>query len=187
MVLGRRILGIGVLAAWGLVAGCGKKADAEIDKKVEKLGEDLANKLILDMTKKQLAEAKTKFAGGEAVSDECSELRKDKLEVSKDKSADAAKLLKEIDVFCQLDVALGHDVAGLKKDYQEMIAAQKKKDRSSEQLYWAGLTTSCTSAKRLLDGLAQDKLENEPKAKELKSQIDQICTPENLARKKYFT
>jgi len=176
-----------LLVGISLLTGCGKKSDAELDKKAEELGEQMGNKIVLDMTKKQLAEGKKKFAAKEPADEECSGLTAVKSDLAKDKSPEAASVIKEIDVFCQLDVKVGARVNSLKEDFDKMMAAQKKKDKSSEQLYWAGFSTGCESIKRDFDSLKEDKLENEPKAKELKGQVDQMCTPANVARKKYFT
>jgi len=178
------LLGLSLVS---LAAGCGKKSDAELDKKAEELGEQMGNKIVLDMTKKQLADTKKAFGEKKPVDAECSGLTSVKSDLAKDKSPEAASLIKEIDVFCQLDVKVSGRVSSLKDDFDKMMAAQKKKDKSSEQMYWAGFSTSCESIKRDFDGLKEDKLENEAKAKELKNQVDQMCTPANVARKKYFT
>lgn len=175
-----------VSCAFALVA-CGKKDDKELEKAAEKVGEEIGAKIVTDMTKTQFADTKEKHGKGEDVSAECSGLLSVRSDVEKDKSPEAATLVKDITSFCVLDVKVGGRVAKLKADYDEMMAAQKKKDRTGEQMSWASFSTSCESIKGDFDSLKEDKLEADPKAKSLKDKVDEMCTPENVARKKYFT
>ena len=184
-----RSFGIVTVAFVGIVSlmGCSKKTDEALDKKAEELGEELGNMIIIDMTKKELAETKKKHASKEDVDVECSSLLSSRSEVEKAKSAEATQLSKEIATFCMIDVRIGGRVAALQTELDDMLAAQKKKDRSMEQLHWASLTTSCDSIKRDFESLKEEKLQDDARVLPLKAQVEKVCTPENVARKKYFT
>jgi|GEM_PF-5098033 len=184
-----RSFGIIIVTLVGVASltGCSKKTDEALDKKAEELGEEIGNKIIIDMTKKELAEAKKKHASKEDVDMECSSLLSGRSEVEKAKSADATQLSNEIAAFCIIDVRIGGRVAALQTELDEMLAAQKKKDRSMEQLHWASLSTSCEAMKRDFESLKEDKLQDDPRVLPLKAQVEKVCTPENVARKKYFT
>jgi hypothetical protein len=175
------------LAAVVSTTGCSKKADKELDKKAEELGEALGNKLIVDMTKKELDEAKKKHASKGDVDDACTSLLSSRSDVEKANTPDAAQLSKDIAGFCIVEVKVGGRVAALQTELDEMLAAQKKKDRSMEQLHWASFTTSCDAIKRDFESLKEDNLQGDSRVAPLKAQVEKICTPENVARKKYFT
>jgi hypothetical protein len=165
------------------VAGCdNKEKQKELDKKAEQLGEDIGATVVVDMTKKQLAAARAKHAKGESPTDDCSGLLSVRTDVAKD-----TKLVQEISSFCLVEVAHAQRVATIKKDYAAMVSARKEKDRSSEQMAWASFRVTCESIKGDFAGLKADKVDTDPKAKALEAEVGTMCTPENVARKKYFT
>ncbi|WP_394831534.1 hypothetical protein LVJ94_33980 [Pendulispora rubella] len=185
MTVDRFLLATSLFATLTLLPGCGK-SDAELTKKAEQLGEEMGNKLVVDMVKKQLADAKDKHARNENAHQDCLDLARVEYDVKKDKSAEGKALLKDIHVFCELEVGLARHVASIKESYDKMLGAQKEKDRSFEQLYWAGFTSNCNMGTRAMTYIEDEEVKGDARAKELKSQIEQMCTPENLERKKYF-
>ena len=103
---------------------------------------------------------------------------------AKDTSPEAIKTTREINVFCDIDVALEGAVKTLKGDQEKLAAAVKKKDRSTEQMYAATVKDGCSSIRKQLEGLAIDKIDGEPKVAALKAEVDPICTPPSAAKKK---
>ena len=131
----------------------------------------------LDLAKAALVAAKAKYAKHEVVDADCAPLRSLEADFAQDKSPDAVKTTREIDVFCEIDVKLEGAIATLKGDQEKLTAAQKKKDRSSEQMYAATVKDGCASIRQHLETLASDHLDGEPKVSLLKPDVDRICTP----------
>lgn len=131
----------------------------------------------LDLAKAALVSAKAKYAKHEVVDAECAPLRSLEADFAQDKSADAVKTTKEIDVFCEIDVKLEGEVATLRGDHDKLTTAQKKKDKSSEQMYAATVKDGCSTIKQHLETLAKDHLDGEPKVAALKADAEKLCTP----------
>lgn len=131
----------------------------------------------LDLAKAALVVAKAKYAKHEVVDTECAPIKSLAADFAADKSADAVKTKREIDVFCEIDVKLEGSVITLKGDQEKLAAAQKKKDRPGEQMYAATVKDGCTSIRQHLQTLASDHLDGEPKVAPLKADVERICTP----------
>ena len=110
----------------------------------------------LDLAKAALVAAKAKYAKHEVVDADCAPLRSLEADFAKDKSPDAVKTSREIDVFCEIDVTLEGAVTTLKGDQEKLTAAVKKKDRATEQMYTATVKDGCASIRKQLETLASD-------------------------------
>ena len=138
----------------------------------------------LDLAKAALVSAKAKYAKHEVVDADCAPIKSLEADFAKDKSPDAVKTTREIDVFCDIDVKLEGAVATLKGDQDKLTAATKKKDRATIEMYTATVKDSCASIKQQLETLATDHLDGEPKVATLKADVDPICTPPAAVHKK---
>ena len=138
----------------------------------------------LDLAKAALVTAKAKYAKHEVVDADCAPIKSLEADFAKDKSPDAVKTTREIDVFCDIDVKLEGAVATLKGDQDKLTAATKKKDRATQEMYTATVKDGCASIRQQLETLATDHLDGEPKVAALKADVDPICTPPSAARKK---
>jgi hypothetical protein len=137
----------------------------------------------LDLARAALVAAKAKYARHEVADADCAPLRSLEADFAKDKSPDAVKTTREIDVFCEIDVTLEGAVKTLKGDQEKLAAAVKKKDRPSEQMYAATVKDGCASIRKQLETLAADHLDGEPKVATLKAEVDPICSPPSSAKK----
>lgn len=175
---------VGLLAVSALVA-CSKDDPSSAASKTVDASTAPAAPKNLDLAKAALVSAKSKYAKHEVVGDpDCAPLRSLEADFAKDKSPDAVKTTREIDVFCEIDVKLEGAVTTLKADNEKLAAAVKKKEKTTEQMYAATVKDGCTSIKNQLETLATDKLDGEPKVATLKAEVDPICTPPSGARKK---
>jgi hypothetical protein len=183
--IGTVVLALAAVAAVAVLGpACAKddKIAPEASKTVDAAATPAAPKN-LDIAKLALATAKAKHAKKEVVDAECAPLRSLEADFANDKSPDAVKTTKEIDVFCEIDVKLEGSVATLKGDYEKLTAAQKKKDRPTETMYAATVKNGCASIKQHLETLANDRLDGEPKVAVLKADADRICSAPAPARK----
>ncbi len=176
------VIVVGLLAASVLVA-CDDKGSATT-KTVDAASAAPPAPKNLDLAKAALVTAKAKYAKKEVVEADCGPIMSLKADFAQDKSPEAVKTAREIDVFCQIDVTLEGAVATLKADNEKLAAAMKKKDKTTEQMYAATVKDGCASVKKQLDGLAADKLDVEPKVAGLKAQVDPICSAPSGAQKK---
>ena len=177
------VLVVGLLAGF-TVAACAKEDTAPPAAKTLDAAQAPAAPKNLDLAKAALVAAKAKAAKHEAVDAECAPLKSLEADFAKDTSPDAVKATREINVFCEIDVALEGAVKTLKSDHEKLTAAMKTKDRSTEQMYAATVRDGCTSIKKQLESLAIDHLDGEPKVAALKAEIDPICAPPSDAKKK---
>lgn len=177
------VIVVGLLAVSGLAA-CDDKGSATSKTVVDAAPAAPPAPKNLDLAKAALVTAKAKYAKKEVVEADCGPIMSLKADFAQDKSPDAVKTAREIDVFCQIDVTLEGAVATLKADNEKLAAAVKKKDKTTEQMYAATVKDGCASIKKQLDGLAADKLDAEPKVAGLKAQVDPICAPPSGAQKK---
>ena len=177
------VLVIGLLAVSTLVACSKEDASPAAPKAVDAAVAPAAPKN-LDLARAALVTAKAKYARHEVVDADCAPLKSLQADFARDKSPDAVKTTREIDVFCDIDVTLEGAVTTLKGDQEKLTAALKKKDRATEQMYTATVKDGCASIKKQLESLATAHLDGEPKVATLKAQIDPICTPPSGAQKK---
>ena len=175
--MAQRLLVIGLLALVALTA-CTKddKSTPPTSKATDASAAAAAPKN-LDLAKAALVTAKAKYAKHEVVDADCAPIRSLEADFAQDKSPDAVKTTREIDVFCEIDVKLEGEVATLKSDQEKLTAAQKKKDRSAEQMYAATVKDGCASIRQHLESLASSHLDAEPKVPVLKADVDRICAP----------
>lgn len=129
----------------------------------------------LDMAKAALASARAKYAKHEAGDADCAPLTSLAADFATDKSPDAVKTTREVQVFCAIDVKLEGSVATLKADHEKLTAAQKKRDRTGEQMYAATVREGCASIRKQLEFLTSDKLDTEPKVGPLKADAERVC------------
>lgn len=177
------VLVVGLLAVSALAA-CSKDDPGIPASKTVDAGAAPVLPKNLDLAKAALVAAKAKHARHEVVDADCAPLRSLEADFAKDTSPDAVKTTREIDVFCDIDVALEGAVTTLKGDHEKLTAALKKKDRATEQMYEATVNDGCASIKKQLETLAITHLDGEPKVAVLKAEIDPICSPPKGARKK---
>ena len=178
------VLVVGLLAVSALAA-CSKDESTNPVAKTVDAGAAPAPPKNLDLAKAALVTAKAKYAKHEVVNDaDCAPLKSLEADFAKDTSPDAVKTTREIDVFCEIDVALEGAVTTLKGDQEKLLAASKKKDKATEQMYTATVKDGCASIRRQLETLASEHLDGEPKVAALKAQVDPICTPPSGAAKK---
>jgi hypothetical protein len=176
------VLVVGLLAVF-TVAACSKDdATPPATKAVDAAVAPAAPKN-LDLARAALVAAKAKYARHEVADADCAPLRSLEADFAKDKSPDAVKTTREIDVFCEIDVTLEGAVKTLKGDQEKLAAAVKKKDRPSEQMYAATVKDGCASIRKQLETLAADHLDGEPKVATLKAEVDPICSPPSSAKK----
>ncbi|MDB4937256.1 MAG: hypothetical protein JWP87_4228 [Labilithrix sp.] len=180
--MARRVLVIGLLAV-SAVAACSKEDSANLVARTVDAAPPPAGPTSLDLAKGALVTAKAKYAKHEAGDADCAPLKSFEADFAKDKSPDAVKTKREIDVFCDIDVKLEGGVATLEKDNDKLTAAVKKKDKTTEQMYAATVKDGCASIKQQLETLAQDHLDGEPKVATLKARIDPICSAPAAAKK----
>jgi hypothetical protein len=174
--LAQRLLAISTLVALTIIA-CSKDDPPAASKAADAGATAPAAPKNLDLAKAALVTAKAKYARHEVVNDtDCSPLRSLEADFAQDKSPDAVKTTKEIDVFCEIDVKLEGEVTTLKSDQEKLSAAQKKKDKSGEQMYGATVKDGCTTIKQHLESLARDHLDGEPKVATSKADVDAICS-----------
>jgi hypothetical protein len=174
---------VGVLAVLSLAACKDEKIAPETTKAVE-AGAGTALPKNLDLAKAAIVVAKAKYAKHEPADADCVPLRSLEADFAGDKAPDAVKTTREIDVFCEIDVKLEGSVATLKADQEKLTAAQKKKDRTGEQMYAATVKDGCASLKQHFQTLATDHLDGEPKVAALKAEVDPICATPAGAKKK---
>jgi len=181
----RPLLAAFALPALVALAACAKddKATPDPSKVTDAAPAASAAPKNLDLAKAALASAKAKYAKHEVVDADCAPIRSLEADFAQDKSPDAVKTTREIDVFCEVDVKLEGEVATLKTDQDKLAAAQKKKDKSAEQMYAATVKDGCTTIKEHLATLATDHLDGEPKVAALKPDVDRICAPPAPAKK----
>ncbi len=177
------LLVVGLLAVSALVACSKDDSSSPASKTVDAAVAPAAPKN-LDLAKAALVTAKAKYAKHEVVDADCAPLKSLEADFAKDKSPDAVKTTREIDVFCDIDVKLEGAVKTLQADNEKLTAALKKKDRTTEQMYAATVKDGCASIRQQLEILATDHLDGEPKVAALKAEADPICTPPSGARKK---
>jgi len=177
-----RVLVVGLLA--GSALACSKDdASSLVARTVDAAVAPAAPKN-LDLAKAALITAKAKYAKHEVVDAECAPLKSLAADFAKDKTPDALKTTREIDVFCGIDVTFEGAVTTLKGDQEKLTAALKKKDRATEQMYTATVKDGCASIQKQLESLAADHLDGEPKVAALKAEVEPICTPPSSAHKK---
>jgi hypothetical protein len=178
------VLVIGLLAMSALAACSKDDASGAASKTVDAAASAApAAPKNLDLAKAALASAKAKYAKHEVVDADCAPLKSLEADFARDKSPDAVKTTREIDVFCDIDVKLEGAVTTLEGDHAKLTAATKKKDRATETMYAATVKDGCASIRQQLDTLASDHLDGEPKVATLKAKVDPICTPPSGARK----
>ena len=177
------VLVIGLLAVSALVA-CSKDDSGSPAPKAVDAATAPAAPTSVDLAKSALVTARAKYAKHEVVDADCAPIKSLEADFAKDKSPDAAKTTREIDVFCDIDVKLEGAVATLKGDQDKLTAATKKKDRATIEMYTATVKDGCASIKQQLETLATDHLDGEPKVATLKAEVDPICAPPSAARKK---
>ena len=131
----------------------------------------------LDLARAALLTAKAKYARHEVVDADCAPIKSLEADFAKDPSPEAVKTVREIDVFCGIDVTLEGAVATLKADNEKLAAAVKKKDRATEQMYAATVKDGCASIRNQLEKLASEHVDGEPKVTALKADITLICSP----------
>ena len=173
------------LLAMSLLGACSKEDQSNlVAKVVDAAPPPPAGPKNLDIAKVALVAAKAKYAKHEAGDADCGPLKSLKADFDKDPSPDAVKTAREIEVFCEIDIALEGGVATLKTDQGKLTAAVTKKDRAGEQMYGATVKDGCASIKKQLEFLAADHLDGEPKVAMLKAEVDPICSPPAATRKK---
>lgn len=177
------VLVVGLLAVSALAACSKDDTSSPAPKTVDAGAAPVAPKN-LDLARAALVAAKAKHARHEVVDADCAPLKSLEADFAKDTSPDAVKTTREIDVFCEIDVALEGAVTTLKGDQEKLTAASKKKDRATEQMYAATVKDGCASIRKQLESLAADHLDGEPKVAVLKAEVDPICTAPSGARKK---
>ena len=177
------VLVVGLLAGF-TVAACAKEDTAPPAAKTLDAAKAPAAPKNLDLAKAALVAAKAKAAKHEAVDAECAPLKSLEADFAKDTSPDAVKTTREINVFCDVDVALEGAVKTLEGDQEKLSAASKKKERATEQMYAATVKDGCASIRKQLESLASDHLDGEPKVAVLKAKVDPICSPPSGAAKK---
>lgn len=165
---------IGLLTLLALAACTKEDSTPAITKDAEASAEAAAPKN-LDLAQAALVTAKAKYARHEVVDADCAPIKSLEADFAQDKSPAAVKARREIDVFCDIDVKLEGAVTTLKADHQKLTAAQKKKDRPTEQMYAATVKDGCSSIRGQLAQLASDHLDGEPKVAALKAEVDPIC------------
>ena len=138
----------------------------------------------LDLAKAALVSAKAKYAKHEAGESDCAPLKSLEGDFADSKDPDALKTTREIDIFCGIDIALEGAVATLKTDNGKLTDAVKKKDKTTEQMYTATVKDNCSSIHDQLEALAAKHLDDDPKVRVLKLDIDPICSPPAAAKKK---
>jgi hypothetical protein len=176
------VLVVGLLAVSALAA-CSKDEKSTAASKAVDAGDAApAASPSLGLAKAALVTAKAKYGKHEVVDADCAPLKSLEADFAKDKSPDAVKTSREIDVFCEIDVKLEGAVTTLKGDQEKLTAASKKKDRATEQMYTATVKDGCASIRQQLETLATDHLDGEPKVAVLKAEVDRICTPPSGAR-----
>ena len=170
------------------LAACSKEDQKNLIDKVVDAAADAspapAGPKNLDLAKPALVTAKAKYAKHEAVDAECKTLESLEGDFAGSKDPDALKTTREIDSFCGIDVELEGAVATLKTDNGKLTDAQKKKDKTTEQMYAATVKDNCSSIHDQLAALAAKHLDTEPKVATLKADIDPICSPPAGAKKK---
>jgi hypothetical protein len=179
----QRVLVLGLLSVSAVVA-CSKDDQSNLVAKVVDAAVAPAGPKSLDLARAALVGARAKYARHEAGDADCAPLRSLEADFANDRSPDAVKTTREINAFCEVDVALEGAVKTLEADHEKLTAALKKKDRTTEQTYAATVKDGCASIKRQLESLAADHLDGEPKVATLKGQIDPICSTPSDARKK---
>jgi hypothetical protein len=178
----QKLLVVGLLAVCALAA-CSKEDSANLVARTVDAAPPPAGPKSIDLAKAALVSAKAKYAKHEAGDADCAPIKSLEADFARDKSPDAVKTTREIDVFCDIDVKLEGAVTTLEKDNEKLAAAVKKKDKTSEQMYAATVKDGCTSIKQQLETLATDHLDTEPKVATLKARVDPICSPPSAARK----
>jgi hypothetical protein len=168
------VLVVGLLAVFTLVACSKEESTSPVSKAVDAAAAPAAPKN-LDLAKAALVAAKAKYAKHEVVDADCAPLKSLEADFAKDTTPDAVKTTREINVFCDIDVALEGAVKTLEGDQEKLAAAAKKKDRSTEQMYAATVKDGCTSIRKQLESLASDHIDGEPKVAVLKAKVDPIC------------
>jgi hypothetical protein len=177
------VLVIGLLAVSALAA-CSKDDSSSPAPKTVDASTAPAAPTSLDLARAALVTARAKYAKHEVVDADCVPLKSLEADFAKDKSPDAVKTTREIDVFCDIDVKLDGAVTTLEGDQDKLTAATKKKDRATVEMYTATVKDGCASIRQQLETLGTDHLDGEPKVAGLKAQVDPICTPPVSARKK---
>lgn len=182
-----RSLLVGLLALPCLVA-CSKDDKTNLIAKVVDAAADAsavpAGPKNLELAKPALVKAKEKYAKHEPVDAECAPLMSLKADFADSKDPDAVKTAHEIDVFCEIDVALELQVATLKNDNAKLADAVKKKDKNTEQMYAATVKDGCASIREQLAALTAKHLETDPKVRVLQLDVDPICNAPATAKKK---
>jgi hypothetical protein len=169
-----RMLVVGVLSVSTLAACSKDETSSPAAKTIDAAPPAPKN---LDLAKAALVSAKAKYARHEAGDADCAPLKSLEADFATDKSPDAVKTTREIDVFCDIDVKLEGSVTTLESDSEKLTAAIKKKDKTTEQMYEATVKEGCASIRSQLETLATDHLDGEPKVAALKAKVDPICTP----------
>jgi hypothetical protein len=177
------LLVVGLLAVSTLAACSKDDTSTAASKAVDASVAPVAPKN-LDLAKAALVTARAKYAKHEVVEADCAPLKSLEADFAKDPLPDAVKTVREIDVFCDIDVTLEGAVTTLKGDQEKLAAALKKKDRTTEQMYTATVKDGCASIRKQLETLVSEHIDGEPKVAALKAEIDPICTPPSGARKK---
>jgi hypothetical protein len=177
------VLMVGLLAVCALAA-CSKDDTSGPTSKALDAATAPAAPKNLDLAKAALVAAKAKYAKHQVADADCAPLKSLQADFARDTSPDAIKTTREINVFCDIDVALEGAVTTLKADNDKLAAAVKKKDRPTEQMYAATVKDGCASIRRQLETLANDHLDGEPKVAVAKVEIEPICTPQGGAAKK---
>jgi hypothetical protein len=171
------LLALSTLSALSALSACSKEDAAKPEPKAVDASVAPAAPKNLDLAKAALVSAKAKYAKHEVVDADCGPLKSLQADFAKDKTPDALKTTREINVFCDIDVALEGAVTTLKGDNEKLTAALKKKDRATEQMYTATVKDGCASIKKQLESLAIDHIDGEPKVAALKAEVDPICSP----------
>ena len=177
------VLVVGLLAVSALAACSKDDTSSPASKTVDAGAAPVAPKN-LDLAKAALVAAKAKHAKHEVVDADCAPLKSLEADFARDTSPDAVKTTREINVFCDIDVALEGAVKTLKGDHEKLTAALAKKDKTTEQMYAATVKDGCASIRKQLESLAIDHIDGEPKVAVLKAEVEPICTPPSAARKK---
>ena len=175
--MAHRFLVVGLLAVSALAACSKDDTGAPAAKAVDSGDGAPATSPSLDLAKAALVTAKAKHAKHGVADADCVPIRSLEADFAKDRSPAAVKTTHEIDVFCDIDVKLEGAVTTLKGDQDKLIAATKKKDKPTIQMYEATVKDGCTSIKQQLETLANDHLDGEPKVAALKDDVDPICSP----------
>lgn len=168
---------LSMLSMLSMLSACSKEEGAKPEPKAVDASVAPAAPKNLDLAKAALVSAKAKYAKHEAGDADCAPLKSLQADFAKDKTPDALKTTREINVFCDIDIALEGAVTTLKSDQEKLAAAVKKKDRAGEQMYAATVKDGCAAIKKQLESLAIDHIDGEPKVATLKAEIDPICSP----------